>query len=248
MSEPEAQGFTGGAVDAYDSGGRPLCPHEKLAHHIEVVIVGIGTVKLCDACRRLLATCERCSAFEALTCKTAPPRRTWFYNDQQWGEAQPTVDESDWCRDGFRQARPWTLEEARRWLGLCKHCGAELPEGADDGDCKTCAREGMLTEGQRAYLAHPRSPSCEPCPVMAERDTAVGVIDEVREAFNLDGHEFLVSACHDIVKERNELRSTVDLLAKVRDDIAVALGFKLIDAGKWTNDSVVAAVKRMAVP
>lgn len=95
-----------------------ICPHEKLAHHIEVVIVGIGTVKLCDACRRKLCTCGRCSAFEALTCKASPPRLSWFYTDSQFGEAQPTTGEDDWCRDGFRQARPWTLEEARRWLGL----------------------------------------------------------------------------------------------------------------------------------
>jgi hypothetical protein len=132
-----------------------ICSHEKLAHGAEVVIIGIGTVRLCDACRRILCTCGRCSAFVETRGEERVPLDS---DDLDRCCADPTrctyTSAEGWCRDGFRQARPWTLEEARRWLGLCKHCGAELSEGIEDNDCKGCAREGVLTEKQRAAITH----------------------------------------------------------------------------------------------
>jgi hypothetical protein len=78
-------------------------------------------------------------------------------------------------------------------------------------------------------------------------ETDAELRERVKEAMS---YEVSLKTIGYLLAQRNEarrmvLRSTVDLLAKVRDDIAVAVGFKLIDTGSWTNDSVIAAVKRL---
>lgn len=137
---------------------RQICQHDKRASTVFVVIDGHDH-ELCDDCRRILCTCGRCSAFVETRGEERVPLDS---DDLDRCCADPTrctyTSAERWCRDGFRQAHPWTLEEARRVLGLCKHCGAELPEGTEDDDCKACAREGTLTEEQRAELTHPPDP------------------------------------------------------------------------------------------
>ncbi len=90
-----------------------ICNHDKLGHDVEVTISGIGTVKLCDDCRRLLCTCERCSAVYTgqdgkLYCNAGP---------RMGADDETMVAPFGWCRDGWRQARPWTREEVDGWLG-----------------------------------------------------------------------------------------------------------------------------------
>ena len=106
-----------------------ICPHDKLGHDLEVVIVGLGTEKLCDACRRRLCTCERCSAFAG--------EKETILTHAVFCCAAPVVQErfiGAWCRDGWRQARPWTREEVDRWLGnegesTAAQTAAEAPGG-----------------------------------------------------------------------------------------------------------------------
>jgi len=74
---------------------------------------GVDAIKVCDACRRKLCTCERCSAFEEQEkdcgrCCAVPPNPGMFF---------PLVGFGNACRDGWRQARPWTAEEVKGWLG-----------------------------------------------------------------------------------------------------------------------------------
>jgi len=98
-----------------------VCKHWRMNNGVEVVIIDdgdeeIGIIlegeKICDAWRRKLCTCERCSA--------AFEDRGKFYC-----HATPSLVLAEdgivlpawWCRDGWRQARPWTAEEVKGWLG-----------------------------------------------------------------------------------------------------------------------------------
>jgi hypothetical protein len=53
------------------------------------------------------------------------------------------------CRDGWRQARPWTMEEARGWLGLDDGDGdgdGDVDGGDADGDGDADGEE-LVTAG-----------------------------------------------------------------------------------------------------
>jgi hypothetical protein len=85
----------------------------------------------------------------------------------------------------------------------------------------------------------PAESSCDGyCPGLVEVDDALG------RCAGEDRLELLTELNRRAL-ERDKFSEEIDLLAKVRDDIAVAVGFKLIDTGSWTNDSVIAAVKRL---
>ena len=89
----------------------------------------IDARKICDACRRKLCTCERCSAFckqdgyEGGNCLRESPKPVsyWQLRDGT-ANADPSYETpylkcDDWCRDGWHQARPWTAEEVEKLLG-----------------------------------------------------------------------------------------------------------------------------------
>jgi len=89
--------------------------HTRNCTEIDIIVMQGGEERIehrfiCDACRRILCTCERCSAFDEQLgiCRVSPSIEGGFVE----------VHPKGWCRDGWRQARPWTLEEARGWLGL----------------------------------------------------------------------------------------------------------------------------------
>ena len=99
-----------------------ICDHKKV--NAVTVYIGISLVELCDACRRKLCTCERCSAFDRQedypggSCRREPPKLFAPSSElNDWTNEAPYTPCDAWCRDGWRQARPWTAEEAEGWLG-----------------------------------------------------------------------------------------------------------------------------------
>jgi len=117
-----------------------VCKHWRMNNGVEVVILEdeeIGVIlageTICDACRRKLCTCERCSA--------AFEDRGKFYC-----HATPSLVLAEdgivlpawWCRDGWRQARPWTAEEVMGWL-------AEDPDAVDPEE------QRKIDEGEGDY-------------------------------------------------------------------------------------------------
>ena len=68
---------------------------------------GVYSLDICDDCRRKLCTCSTCSAFDGEGCC----QRLLG----ELGQVGPT----DWCRDGYRQAKPITVKEAEKELNKC---------------------------------------------------------------------------------------------------------------------------------
>lgn len=88
---------------------RQICQHDKRASTVFVVIDG-HEHELCDDCSRRLRTCNRCSAFEPGEAQDREGRcvaRAVSLIKNPWSR----------CRDQWRQARPWTREEALAQLG-----------------------------------------------------------------------------------------------------------------------------------
>jgi hypothetical protein len=146
-----------------------ICEHLKIDGGTAVVIEG-NTVKLCDACRRKLCTCERCSAFVPQegygggNCHRDPPRVFSPGPElSDWACESPYVMADQCFRDCWRQDRPWTLDEVLailrpddvddEALGACERCGkyhlgSQRPVGESmAADAAAEAPDGWQEEG-----------------------------------------------------------------------------------------------------
>ena len=93
-----------------------VCSGPRLCSSEQSVFVQRGEGKdatlhgldICDDCRRKLCTCGTCSSYqyqdEGLCCSSVVPKTKHWH---------------DWCRDGYRQAKPIMVKEAEKELNKC---------------------------------------------------------------------------------------------------------------------------------
>jgi hypothetical protein len=80
-------------------------------------------VAICHECVCVLCTCGQCSAYNAEDAESAEAGSCWRA-PRGPGGTHPLALEKSLCRDGWRQARPWTWDDIREAFG------GELPSEA----------------------------------------------------------------------------------------------------------------------